>query len=230
MDPDALRSAIDHMGGSVHAVQRGALSLTNVTEAGTVYDPDQIAALTSLAKAYGLPCHLDGARFANALAATGATPAEMTWEAGIDVLSFGGTKNGCLGVEAVIFFNPAPDWEFQLRRKRAGHLFSKNRFLAAQMDGYLHDNAWLARAAHANGMASRLARGLALVQGVTLCHPVQANVLFTEWPEGTHAQLEAAGAVYYPYPAPAGRERARLVTSWSTTETDVDSFLDALAL
>ncbi|MFN7222901.1 MAG: threonine aldolase family protein [Paracoccaceae bacterium] len=229
IDPDALKVTLHQTGGSVHGVQPGALSLTNVTEAGTVYTPDQIATLTALAKAYGLPCHLDGARFANALVATGATPAEMTWQSGIDALSFGGTKNGCMGVEAVVLFNPANDWEFQLRRKRGGHLFSKNRFLAAQLDGYLQDGAWLTRAGHANSMAARLAQSLAQVPGVTQCHPVQANVMFPEWPAGTHARLEAAGAVFYPYPAPEGRERARLVTSWSTTEADVDAFFKALA-
>lgn len=228
MDPAALQTALARTGGSVHGVQPGALSLTNVTEAGTVYTPDQIAALTSIARAHGLPSHLDGARFANALVASGTTPAEMTWQAGIDVLSFGATKNGCLGVEAVIFFDPAKDWEFQLRRKRAGHLFSKNRYLAAQIEGYLADGAWLARAAHANAMAKRLAQGLAQVPGVTQRHPVQANVMFPEWPSGTDERLRAAGAVYYSYPAPPGREGARLVTSWSTTAADVDAFLAAI--
>ncbi|MBN2631480.1 MAG: low specificity L-threonine aldolase [Rhodobacteraceae bacterium] len=228
MNGQALANAVESTGGSVHGVQPGALSLTNVTEAGTVYTPAQIADLTALARAHGLPCHLDGARFANALAATGATPAEMTWKAGIDVLSFGGTKNGCLGVEAVIFFDPAKDWEFQLRRKRAGHLFSKTRYLAAQLDGYLHDGLWLTRAAHANAMAARLAQGLAQMPGIRQTHPVQANVMFPEWPTGTHARLEAAGAVYYRCSAPEGREGARLVTSWSTTEADVDAFQSAL--
>jgi threonine aldolase len=224
---DNLRAAMAGTGGSVHGVQPGVLSLTNVTEAGTVYTPDQIAALTALAKAHGVPSHLDGARFANALVATGASAAEMTWQAGIDAVSFGGTKNGCLGVEAVIFFDPARDWELQLRRKRGGHLFSKNRYLAAQMLGYLQDGAWLARAAHANAMAQRLADGLAQVSDVRTCHPVQANVLFVEWSLGTHMLLKEAGAVYYPYPAPEGRERARLVTSWSTTPAEVDAFLAA---
>lgn len=229
MTPDSLEAAIAAtQQGGVHGVQRGPISITNVTEAGTVYTPDEIAALTARARYYGLSCHLDGARFANALVATGATAAEMTWKAGIDAVSFGGTKNGCLGVEAVVFFDPAQDWEFQLRRKRGGHLFSKNRFLAAQMDGYLEDGAWLRHAAHANAMAARLATGLATRTGVTQRHPVQANMMFPEWPEGTHARLEAAGAVYYPFPAPTGREAARLVTSWSTLPQDVDRFLEAI--
>lgn len=228
MTPETLEAVLSAtQQGGVHGVQRGPLSITNVTEAGTVYTPAEIADLTARAKAYGLPCHLDGARFANALVATGATPAEMTWKAGIDAVSFGGTKNGCLGVEAVIFFDPAKDWEFQLRRKRGAHLFSKNRFLAAQMEGYLEDGAWLRHAAHANAMAARLAAGLEAKAGCHQRHPVQANMMFPEWAEGTHDRLEAAGAVYYRFPAPEGREAARLVTSWSTTEEDIDRFLAA---
>lgn len=229
MEPEALEAAILRAkGAGVHGVQPGAVSITNVTEAGTVHSVAEVAALAAVAKAHGLPVHLDGARFANALVATGATAAEMTWKAGVDVLSFGGTKNGCLGVEAVVIFDPAKAWEFELRRKRAGHLMSKHRYLSAQMTAYLEDGLWLKLAAHANAMGARLARGLAQMPEVDLVHPVEANILFPEWSEGTHARLEAAGAMYYPYPAPMGRERARLVASWSTTEADVDSFLAAL--
>ncbi len=229
MEPEALEAAILRAkGAGVHGVQPGAVSITNVTEAGTVHSVAEVAALAAVAKAHGLPVHLDGARFANALVATGATAAEMTWKAGVDVLSFGGTKNGCLGVEAVVIFDPAKAWEFELRRKRAGHLMSKHRYLSAQMTAYLEDGLWLKLAAHANAMGARLARGLAQMPEVDLVHPVEANILFPEWPEGTHARLEAAGAMYYPYPAPMGRERARLVASWSTTEADVDGFLAAL--
>ncbi|MCF8485443.1 MAG: low specificity L-threonine aldolase [Rhodobacteraceae bacterium] len=228
MLPETLSAALKGVAqGVVHGVQRGALSITNVTEAGTVYTPAEVAALTAVAKAHGMPCHLDGARFANALVATGSTAAEMTWKAGIDVVSFGGTKNGCLGVEAVVIFDPAKDWEFQLRRKRAGHLPSKNRYLAAQMQGYLQDDLWLDLARHANDMGARLAKGLTQVDGLRQWHPVQANMMFPEWTAGTHARLKAAGAVYYPFPAPQGREAARLVTSWSTTADDVDRFLAA---
>jgi len=229
MDPAALEAAIVKAKGSgVHGVQPGAVSITNVTEAGTVHSVAEVAALAAVARAHGLPVHLDGARFANALVATGATAAEMTWKAGVDVVSFGGTKNGCMGVEAVVIFDPAKAWEFELRRKRGGHLFSKHRFLSAQMVGYLEDGLWLRLAAHANAMGARLVRGLAQMPDVTMVHPVEANILFPEWATGTHARLEAAGAAYYPFPAPMGRERARLVASWSTTEADVDRFLAAL--
>ena len=183
LSPDALAEALARTGGSgVRGVQRGALTISNVTEAGTVYSPDAIAALTALARAQGLPCHLDGARFANALVATGATPAEMTWQAGIDVVSFGGTKNGLMGVEAVVLFDPAKAWELELRRKRAGHLASKMRYLAAQMDGWLEDGLWLALARQANAMATRLARGIAPF--ATPMHPVEANMIFARWAGG----------------------------------------------
>lgn len=226
--PDALREALERTGNSgVHGVQRGALTLTNVTEAGTVYTPADIATLTAIAKDKGLPCHLDGARFANALVATGATPAEMTWKAGIDLLSLGGTKNGLMGVEAVVVFDPSKDWELQLRRKRAGHLASKMRYLSAQFDGWLEGGLWMDLARQANAMAARLAAGLAAKPDVHLMHPAEANMMFVEWPEGTHARLKAAGAVYYEWTAPKGREAARLVCSWSTTEADVDRFLAA---
>ncbi|MFZ1468359.1 MAG: low specificity L-threonine aldolase [Paracoccaceae bacterium] len=229
MTPQTLAPQLDRIGaGGVHSLQTGMLTITNVTEAGTVYTPQEITALTALARAKDLPCHLDGARFANALVATGATPAEMTWKAGIDILSFGGTKNGCLGVEAVVIFDPAKAYEFELRRKRAGHLVSKHRFLSAQMDAYLQDGLWLQLAAKANAMGARLAEGLARVNSVTQNHDVQANMMFPEWAAGTHARLRAAGAEYYGWDLPQGREGARLVTSWSTTEADVDGFLSVL--
>lgn len=229
MTPESLSAALARTGeGGVHGVQRGMLSITNLTEAGTVYAPADIAALTALAKGHGLPCHLDGARFANALAATGATPAEMTWKAGIDVLSLGGTKNGLMGVEAVVIFDPAKAWEFELRRKRGGHLLSKGRYLAAQFDAWFENGLWLDLARQANAMAARMAQGLHGIHGVALAHPVDGNILFPTWPTGTHARLQAAGAAYYEFPAPEGREAARLVTSWSTTEADVDDFLAVL--
>jgi threonine aldolase len=226
LTPASLSAALATTGeGGVHGVQRGMLSLTNVTEAGTVYTAVELSALTALAQAKGLPCHLDGARFANALVATGATPAELTWKAGINVLSLGGTKNGCIGVEGVVLFDPANAWELELRRKRGGHLFSKHRFLSAQLEAYLTDGLWLRLAGQANAMAQRLAAGLK-AKGV-VCPDAPANMLFPEWDPGAHDRLEAAGAVYYRMPAPQGRERARLVTSWCTTTDDVDRFLAA---
>jgi threonine aldolase len=228
MAPAALAGALERTGSSVHGVQRGVLTITNVTEAGTVYRPEDVAALTALARARGVPCHMDGARFANALVATGATPAEMTWKAGIDVLSFGGTKNGLLGVEAVVIFDPAKAWEFELRRKRAGHLFSKHRYLSAQMMAYLDDGLWLRLAGQANRMGARLAQGLAALPGAGLTHPVEANMIFGWFPAGGHARARAAGAAYYDLPAPP-EGSVRLVCSWCTTEDEVDGFLRLLA-
>ena len=232
IDPDLLQAAIDRTGDSVHSIQRGCLTLTNVTEAGTVLSPAQTRALCEPAKARGMGVHLDGARFANAVVATGASPADLTWRAGVDVLSFGGTKNGCLGVEAVVLFDPETSpgrvWELELRRKRAAQLMSKHRFLSAQFAAYLHGGLWLDLAGHANRMAEMLAQGLA-AHGIGCAHPVEANILFPQWPAGLATRLRAAGAVFYDWPGGDGREGARLVTSWATTEADVDQFLTLVA-
>ncbi len=221
--------------GDVHHIQHGILTLTNLTEAGTLYTPSEISSLTTIARAQGLKTHMDGARFANALVAAGCTPAELTWKAGIDVLSLGGTKNGCMGVEAIVLFDPAKAWELELRRKRGAHLFSKHRFLSAQMQGYLTDCAWLKRAAHANRMAARLSQGLAALPGGSLVRPTDGNIVFPRFPRALHRKAMAAGGHYYLWPfdetlAGAGDERiaARFVSSWSTTEADVDHFLAIL--
>jgi threonine aldolase len=233
MAPEALAEAIGFTGRSgVHNVQRGMVSLTNASEHGTVYTPAEVAALSEVARGFGLPVHMDGARFANAIVASGASPAEMTWRAGVDVLSFGGTKNGCLGVEAVIIFDPAKAWEFELRRKRGGHLFSKHRFLAAQMLAYLEGGLWLRLAGHANAMAARLADGILRLPGASLVHPTEANAVFAAFPRAAHRRAHAGGAAYYLWPfdqslsgdadAPLS---ARLVCSWSTTPEDVEGLL-----
>ncbi|NEX47508.1 threonine aldolase family protein [Pseudotabrizicola algicola] len=223
--PDALEQTIAQTGGSVHVAQRGALSLTNVTEAGTVYTTAELSALTAIAKAHGLPVHLDGARFANALAATGATPAEMSWRAGVDVLTLGGTKNGLLAAEAVVLFNPAQAWEAALRRKRAGHLNSKLRFVAAQFDAWFEADRWLDMARHANSMAARLARGLSALPGAEVVHPSHANIIFAQLPATAHTRAKASGAVYYQ----SDETLCRLVASWSTTGAEVDALLAAFA-
>jgi threonine aldolase len=223
------------VGGGVHHVQPGALSLTNATEAGAVYRPGEIARLAALAKGAGLPVHMDGARFANALECVGCTPAELTWRAGVDVLSFGGTKNGCMGVEAVILFDPAKSWEFELRRKRGGHLFSKHRYLSAQMEGYLADDLWRTLAAQANARARQLSAGIAASPGARLLHPTEANAVFAAWPRAGHRAARAAGAQYYLWPGHQSLEgpdeellSARLVCNWSTSEAEVEAFLRAL--
>jgi threonine aldolase len=219
----------------VHNVQKGALSLTNATEAGTVYPVEAVAELAGIAHAHGIPVHMDGARFANALVSLGCSPAELTWKAGVDVLSFGGTKNGCFGVEAVILFDPARAWELELRRKRGGHLFSKHRFLAAQMDGYLEDDLWLDLAARANARAAALSRGIAASPGARLLHPTEANAVFAVWPRAAHRAARAAGAAYHFWPGepsldgPADEPlAARLVCSWSTRAEEVEGLLGIL--
>lgn len=230
MTPETLSGPLAATGaGGVHGVQRGMLTLTNVTEAGTVYFPPEVAALAALARAEGLPVHLDGSRFANAVVATGATPAEMTWKAGVDILSFGGTKNGLIGVEAVILFDPAKAWEFELRRKRGGHLFSKHRYLSAQFDAYLEDGLWLRLAAQANAMGQRLASGIAASPGCSLFQAASANMVFAKLPQAAHDRAEAAGAVYNRMPLLA-EGACRLVCSWCTTPTEVDGFLALLRM
>lgn len=237
MDPDALRRAIAHTGrAGVHNVQRGMVSLSNTTEAGTVYTAAEVAQLTDIVKGFGLPVHMDGARFANALLTSNATPADLTWRAGVDCLSFGGTKNGCMGVEAVIFFDPAKAQEFEFRRKRSGHLFSKHRYLAAQMDAYLADNLWLDLAARANAAAAKLSAGIAALPNCGLTHPTEANEVFAHLPRKAHRAAHAAGAHYYlwPFDQPldgddAEQLAARFVCSWSTQDAEIDALLGVVA-
>ncbi|RDD61949.1 threonine aldolase family protein [Ferruginivarius sediminum] len=207
--------------GFVHQVQPAMLSLTNATEAGTVYTPDEVAELAGIAHAHGLKVHMDGARFANAAASLGCTPAELTWKAGVDVLAFGATKNGALAAEAVVFFDRELAENVGYRRKRAGHLFSKMRFLSAQLEAYLSDGLWLANASHANAMAARLAAGLSHVPGCRLVHPVQANELFVEMPAATADALSDGGCVFYRW-KPGDPVSTRFVTSFNSDPADVD--------
>ncbi|MEC4590875.1 low specificity L-threonine aldolase [Nitrospirillum amazonense] len=224
LDAMALKAALDRGGaGVVHHVQPAALTLTQATESGTVYTPDEVMALTEVARTHKLRVHMDGARFANAVASLACAPADITWRAGVDVLSFGATKNGALAAEAVIFFDRALADSFAYRRKRAGHLFSKMRFLSAQLDAYLTDGLWLRLATHANAMATRLAQGLDALPGVSLRSPVQANEVFAVMPEPMIAGLEAAGFHFYRWDGAC----IRLVTAWNTDPAHVDAFVAA---
>ncbi|WP_311199751.1 beta-eliminating lyase-related protein [Jannaschia sp. M317] len=225
MDPLALTKAIARLGtGNVHGVQPGALSLTNVTEAGTLYSLAQMAELTGAARAAGLPSHLDGARFANACAALGCTAAEMA--AGFDIVSFGGTKNGCMGVEAVVLRDPARAWELALRRKRAGHLWSKHRFLSAQMLAYLQDELWLETARAANAAGQRLARGLRAM-GAEIVHPPEANMIFARFDRATHDRARAQAQ--YGLEDDADRPLCRMVCDFTKTDAEVDRLLTLLS-
>lgn len=233
MTPDALRAAIEaEETRGVHGPQRGAVSITQVTERGSVYTLDELAALSDVARSYDLPVHLDGARFANAQVALGCSAAEMTWKAGVDAVSFGATKNGAMGVEAVIFFDPSHAWEFELRRKRGAHLFSKHRYLSAQMSGYLDNDLWLDSARKANAQAARLEAGLRGIETAGFLHERHANMIFVTLPRAAHQRLFAAGAQYNmwgPGDVASGDPdeplAARLVCDWSIPDDLIDQFV-----
>lgn len=235
MTPDTLRAAIEgEETRGVHGPQRGPVSITNVTERSTVYSVAEIEALCAVAKSFNLPVHLDGARFANAVAACNCSPADMTWKAGVDAVSFGGTKNGLMGVECVIFFDPDKAWEFELRRKRAAQLFSKHRYLAAQMEAYLTDDLWLTMARSANAACAKLVAGIEGAGGRCLWTP-GANMAFMEWSRAGHQRLHEAGAAYYLWDGdlnngPADEPLpARLVCEWSSSDDNIERFISLVA-
>lgn len=232
MTADELEAAITALGkGDVHVSQPGSLSLTQVTELGQLYTLDELRALSETAHAHGLPVHMDGARFANACAALDVTAAQMSHQVGVDVVSFGASKNGCFGVEAIVMFDDTASWEAELRRKRGGHLFSKHRFLAAQMLGYLKDGAWLKAACTANARAARLVAGLQEVPGCVFDAMPQANMIFARLPRATHQRLHAGGAVYGLFEGPLDGDDPdeallmRCVCDWSITNAQIDDFV-----
>jgi threonine aldolase len=208
-----------------HSSRPRALALTQATELGTVYSPAEIAALCDVAHAKRMHVQMDGARFANAVATLGCTPADLTWRAGVDVLCLGGTKNGLPAGEAIVFFDRALAGEFARRRKQAGQLASKMRFVAAPWLGVLDDGAWLRHAGHANAMAQRLARALGGIPQARLLAPVQANGVFVDLPAPAIDALHAAGWRFYPF---VGATGVRLMCSWDTPEHAVDRFVDDL--
>jgi threonine aldolase len=219
--------------GGPHHVAPAVLSLSQATEAGTIYRTDEIRALADVAHGRGMAVHVDGARFGNALARMNASPAQATWQAGVDVLSFGASKGGALAAEAIVFFDPARGAGMSERRKRGGHLVSKHRFIAAQLEAYLADDRWLELARHANAMADRLAAGLTDA-GLRPVWPVEANEIFVALPASIDARLRASGASYYSWTTdalsdgmkvPSESVLVRLVTSFATTPGDVDRFL-----
>jgi len=223
-----LETAIDlanEMG--VHHVKPSALSLTQSTEWGTVYSLEELSALTAVARRHRLPVHMDGARFANALVCLGCSPAAATWKSGVDVLSLGASKNGALCAEAVVFFDRALAESFERRRKQAGHLWSKFRYLSCQLLAYLEGELWLANARQANAMAGRLALGLAKVAGARLLQTVEANEIFVVLPERLVTCLREAGFHFYTWPwcTVSDGIPVRLVTTYATSEADVDDFI-----
>jgi len=230
--PAALRAKLAAFPrGMVTQVQPAALSLSQATECGTVYSCDEIAELARIAHDAGVLVHMDGARFANALVAEGCTPAEMSWKAGIDILSFGATKNGALACEAVIFFDPARAETFPYLRKRGGHTLSKGRFLGSQMAAYLDNHLWLGLARTANAQAAALAAGLAAIPGIRPVWPCAINEIFVLVPRAIDTAWHNAGAHYYEWTFPAPDKARmepredeifiRLVTSFATPAADI---------
>jgi threonine aldolase len=221
----ALQAAVDKHPANVHTVQPAVVSLTQATELGTAYRPAEIAAISKLAHERGLTVQMDGARFANAVAFLDCHPGDVTWRAGVDVLSFGATKNGALAAEAVVFFNRERVRDFEFRRKRAGHLISKSRFIAAQLLAYVETGVWQRNARRANEFAQRIGRAA----GATLMHPVEANEVFVHLGEEHKARLRTAGFGFYDW-GPARSGEARFVASWDQREQDVNALVEALTL
>ncbi|MCA9583499.1 MAG: threonine aldolase, partial [Myxococcales bacterium] len=209
---------------SVHQIQPTVLTLAQSSEWGGTYSVTEIQSLTRVAREAGLRTHMDGARFANALAFLNASPAEVTWKAGIDVLSFGATKNGGLMAEAVVFFDEDLAQGFAYRRKRAGQLLSKMRYVSVQLEASVAEGRWLSYAKRANAMASRLHAGLSQIEGVSLPYPCEANIVFADLPEGMADSLRAKGFVFFGW----GSGRVRLVTSYATLPTEVDALVEAV--
>jgi threonine aldolase len=222
LSPEAIVQAASAR-RDIHHSRARAVSLTQSTEFGTVYAAPEIGAISEAAHGLGLAVHMDGARFANAVAGLGTTPRAITHDAGIDVLSLGGTKNGLPFGEAVVFFDRDLARHFEYRRKQAAQLASKMRFLAAPWVGVLRDGAWLRYASHANAMAAELERGLRELPGVTIAHPRGANAVFAMLPPEMTTALHAKGWHFYSDVDPSGA--ARLMCSWDTTAEDVAAFL-----
>lgn len=221
LTPDAIRAVLDPIKPGVHWVQPHAISITNVTEYGLAYAPDEVAAIGVLARERGLGFHMDGARFANAVVHLGCSPADLTWRAGIDALSFGFIKNGGMGAEALVFFRPDLADAARVRRKRAGHLQSKGRFLAAQLHAMLERDLWLHNARAANAGAALLG------QAATgrLAHPVESNAVFLKVTPVEAATLRAQGFDFYDWSPGV----VRLVVSWDQDEAAVRPLADAIA-
>jgi threonine aldolase len=237
--PEALRETLERFPrGLVKSAQPGALSLSQATEAGTVYGVSEVLELSSIAHRNGIGVHMDGARFANALISAKTTPADMTWRAGVDILTLGATKNGALACEAVLFFDPARAANFAFQRKRGGQTLSKGRFLGAQMEAYLANGLWLRLAERANASARRLAHGLAATPGVHVAWPTDVNEVFVTAPTAMVERWRAAGAVFHrwstralaPERAPqSGETLVRLVTSFETGSSEIDQLISICA-
>ncbi len=229
IDIDALDQNVKQVSSlDVHGGRPNAVCITQPTESGTVYSLEELDRIAAIAKERNLPILMDGARFANALVSLKCSPAEMTWKRGVDILSFGGTKNGCWCAEAVVFFKPEQSLDFPWLRKRAGHLLSKSRFVSAQLEAYLHNDLWLDIARHSNRLAALLTEVFAASKQCRLLRTPQANEVFVVLPKSKASALEEEGVVFLEWPAPAGvhvsvdEQVCRFVTSFATTEGDMD--------
>jgi threonine aldolase len=228
IDLAALEAALGQgWSGVQHHAQPAAVSITQATESGTVYSPDEVAAIAHLCRASGMHLHMDGARFANAVAGMNVSPAALTWKAGVDVLSFGATKNGAFAAEAVVFFKPALAESFLYRRKRGGHLFSKARFLSVQLLAMLQDGLWLRLARQANARAQQLADGFGRIDGLSVAWPVQANEVFAAIPAPVAERLRGRGFRFHPWNPENSLHR--FVCAFDKTEGDVADLLRAAA-
>ena len=229
--PPLIERALKGFIRGEHDPKPAAVSITNASELGTTYTPNEIRAISDLVRPRGMKLHMDGARFANAVVGTGASPAELTWKAGVDVMSFGATKNGAMLLEAVVFFDTDLAQDFTYRRMRAGQLVSKSRYLGAQMLAYLENGLWLENARRANALAAKLGEGLKRSKRVRIAFPVEANEVFVVMPREVDAKLREAGAVYFEWMPDSlgalGEEEAfvRLVVSYATPPEAVDQLL-----
>ena len=219
----------DNIGGVgiVHHTQPSVVSITQLSETGEVYQLDEISTIAETARKHNLKMHMDGARFANALVSLGVTPAEMTWKSGIDVLSFGATKNGCIAAEAIIFFKPELVGNLPFLLKRSGHLLSKMRFVSAQLDAYISNEVWLRNAKHANKMGKKLSEGLSLNPNIELTYPTQANEVFAKFPRSIIEHLNSEG--YKMNEDELDGKAVRLVAAWNTENSDVDRLLKTIS-
>ena len=212
--------------GIVHHTQPSSVSITQVCESGEVYQLEEIKKISDVAHKHNLNMHMDGARFANALVSLDATPAEMTWKSGIDVLSFGATKNGCIAAEAIIFFKKDLVGNIAFLMKRAGHLLSKMRFVSAQLDAYISNDVWLRNAKHANKMGKKLSEGLTHHSDIKLSYPTEANEVFAKFPRNMIEHLNSEG--YKMNEDELDGKSTRLVAAWNTKDSDVDQLLEIL--
>lgn len=224
--PNELKKKLSKAGfGNVHASQPAIVSVTQITELGTIYTIDELREISDIAHYYNLPVHVDGARFANAVVHLNVSPKEVSFDAGVDILSLGATKNGAMAAEAVLFFNESHVKDFSYRQKNAGHLLSKMRFISAQLLAYIKDDLWLQNASKANLMAQKLKEGLINSNKAKILYPVEGNELFVEMDNALLCHLELKGAQFYRW-RNAESTIIRLVTSYSTNLEDIHQFLN----